>query len=238
MGLHRNLGLAFSILSVAATAATARPWIEVDTSGHIPADLAPGGVIEASAVVHPDGTSPELLRIWVMSPSGETVYSWESTTEMSHDMTWGIPTDAEWGVYRYRAEYYRTGAVLSAERAIGYLVAAGGLCVFKIHDEDGDGVYDKGDEELLPGWEMCGTGPEDLECKLTDADGVACWFFIDPGVYEVCETLMDGWESTTGECISVDLIEGDVAKVFIGNRVIGTPTIESSWGSIKALYDH
>jgi len=140
-------------------------------------------------------------------------------------------------MYQYVAEYYRAGLTLEVERTQGHLVAAGGLCAFKFHDEDGNGEFDQDNEELLSGWEMCAEGPEDLGCELTDEDGVVCWFFIDPGTYTVCETLQAGWESTTGGvCQEVELVEDDVAKVLFGNRMPSTPSERSSWGEVKSRY--
>lgn len=216
--------------------ASAIPWIEMTTDQAIPAHLNPGDHFEGSCVVHQDGTEAERLRIYVEDPTGTLIYDWESSADMWHDMYWSSPEDATWGIYHYRAEYYTADGELSAANHVSFLVAAGGICAFKFIDTDGNGEFDQDSEELAEGWEICGTGAEDLGCELTDEDGVVCWFFIEPGVYELCETLIDGWESTTGVCQEVDLIEGDVAKVFFGNRPIVTPTENTTWGSVKSRF--
>jgi len=231
--------LSFFLVSglVPLASAGAIPWIEMSSDLALPAHLNPGQSFEGSCVVHLDGTEAERLRVYVEDPTGAVIYDWESTDDMWHDVYWASPEDATWGIYDYRAEYYTAGGELAAGNHVSFLVAAGGICAFKFIDADGNGEFDQDTEELAEGWEICGTaGPEDLGCEVTDEDGVACWFLIETGAYELCETLLEGWESTTGICQEVDLIEGDVAKVFFGNRPITTPTENATWSSIKSRF--
>jgi len=229
---------AFGLAMLTASAAHALPWIELSSDQSLPSHVVPGDIFEATIRVHADGTIPELLEVKVFDPEGNQIAAYE-TDGVTFQLDYQLEPDDTWGVYHYRATYFGDGLTHdSISREGAFLVAAGGLCAFKFIDENGDGVFSEDEEDLAEGWEMCITGPEDLGCELTDEDGVVCHFFIDPGTYEVCETQMDGWEVTTpgGECVDVDLVEDDVAKVLFGNRMEGVPTLPSTWSNVKALF--
>lgn len=228
----------FGLALLTASTAHALPWIELSSDQTLPSHVDPGGMFEASIRVHVDDTVPEMLRVTILDPDDQILDVFE-TDEVTFELDYEVDPGGPWGVYHYRATYFGDGLTSdSITREGAFLVAAGGLCAFKFIDENGDGVFSEDEEDLAEGWEMCITGPEDLGCELTDDDGVVCHFFIDPGVYEVCETQMDGWEVTTpgGECVDVDMVEGDVAKVLFGNRMEGVPTRPSTWGGVKATF--
>jgi len=117
--------------------------------------------------------------------------------------------------------------------------ATPGVCAFVFLDANCDGIYQDGEEEPLPGWEVCIDGPGIDDCQVTSDDGAACWFLLDPGDHEVCVTVMDGFETTSPPCQTVTLDEDSgVEQVFFGMTVDGcpNPTVEKTWGSIKSIY--
>jgi hypothetical protein len=236
--ISKRLVVCGLVLGLSAPAAHALPWIELSSDQMLPTHVEPGDLFESTIRVHADGTVPEMLRVTVTDPLGEVLDVFE-TESITFDLNYELDPGAPWGVYHYRATYFGEGlSADSISREGAFLVAAGGLCAFKFIDDDGNGVFNEDGEDLAEGWEICITGPEDLGCELTDEDGVVCHFFTDPGTYEVCETQMDGWEVTTpgGECVDVDMVDGDVAKVLFGNRMIDVPTRTTTWSKVKSSY--
>jgi hypothetical protein len=59
---------------------------------------------------------------------------------------------------------------------------------------------------------------------------------IDPGIYEVCETLQAGWFNTTPLCLEVVVEEEDIAKVMFGNAPDPTPRKRTTWSRLKSTY--
>jgi uncharacterized surface anchored protein len=58
----------------------------------------------------------------------------------------------------------------------------------------------------IPGWEICLTKPDGSEvCKVTDANGDYSFCELEPGVYEVCEEIRDGWTPAGPTCVTVTL---------------------------------
>lgn len=127
--------------------------------------------------------------------------------------------------------------------ATGPAFATPGICAFVYFDANCDGEYQEGEESPLEGWEVCITSPSnDEDCRTTDVDGAACWIpLFEGGEYQVCVTLMDGFQATNDPCQFTtvgDFPDGDIMQVFFGvtNEDCPTPTLESSWGSIKSIY--
>jgi hypothetical protein len=238
--MARRISVAHAIAGVLLVAATvpasALPWIEFSMSPALPDHVEnPGGLFTGWCLAHPDGTFPEQLVVRVLDSNGVLVSEWSATDTFEYTVFYALPDGAPDGIYRYQVEYW-SSAGLSASIDEGFLVAGAttGICAFKFEDLNGNGVYDPPTETLLSGWEICNPT---LGCKFTDADGAACWFFIAPGTYTMCETLQSGWEApVTPVCQDIDVFAGDIAKVMFGNRVIITPVEETSWGAVKDLY--
>ena len=234
----KKLMIAFASLAgalVLASPVLASPSISLDLNPMFPDHLEnPGGQLVASCVVNPDGTVPGGIRIQILDPAGDTYGEWDYPGVTEWTLAWTVPDGVPDGIWTYRAEYYSEQRV-EADTAQRFLVAGrtSGICAFKFFDPNGNATYDDG-EELLPGWEICFSGPDGTECRVTDADGAACIFFLAPGVYEVCETLQPGWESTTGVCTEI-VVTSSIEKAMFGNIPV-VPTVESGWGKVKAIY--
>jgi hypothetical protein len=229
---------ASAALVALAPSARAVPWIEwamtPDLPGHVDN---PGGTLSAWCIVHPDQTTFQRLDVRIVAPGGGVLQQWAITDAMDFYVDWTIPEGYPDGIYRYEMDYVSVEQGLTVSLSEGFLAAGSttGVCAFKFNDEDGDGVFEPEDgEALLPGWEICATGPQAIPCKVTDSDGVACWFFITPGVYEFCETMQMGWIPTTGVCASVDVLPNAIQKVEFGNQMNPVPTEPKSWGGIKS----
>lgn len=235
-GMGRTLlGSALSVSLVTGLAAAA-PWVDHDLEPPLPQHVEnPGGLLSAWCEVHPDGMEMDRLEVRLVDPEGATVWGWSSTTALEYTLEWVVPSGLDDGLYRYEVEAFSVDGDLVASVDEPFLIAGltNGICVFKFEDLNGNGEFELGEEPLLPGWEFCN---DDLGCEVTDEDGVACWFFVDEGSYEICETLQDGWVSTTGICQTVDLVAGDIAKAMFGNQMESTPTESSTWSRIKRLY--
>jgi hypothetical protein len=215
----------------------AAPSIYVDWDPRIPGHVEnPDGLFYGYCLVDPDGGTPMDLIVRVIGPDG-LYYEQNFPGEVEYELFWQVPAGAQDGIYTYEVEY--RSAEGDVELVNGRFIVAGfltGLCAVKFIDTNGNGIFDDG-EEPGEGWEICANGPMDLGCQNSDQDGLACWFGISPGVYEVCETLMDGWENTTGGvCQDLDAPEGEIAKILIGNWIPPVPVENKTWGEIKNLY--
>ncbi len=234
------LNLAVAGLLAVPVAAMAAPSIQLEWSPAIPDHVEnPGGFMEASCLVDTDGTTPSNLNVRVFDPMGTLIVDLNFPEATEYTLEWIVPAGVMDGVYLYQVNYVDdSGATTSAEGQ--FLVAGGvtGLCAVKFYDENGNGIFDGG-EPLLEGWEMCYDGPSGQMCELTDENGLACFFGIDPGTYQLCETLQDGYECTNCEdccCVTIDVAQDDINKFLFGNQEVAVPTIDSSWGQIKAVH--
>lgn len=221
--------------AVLAPSVLASPSISLDLNPMFPDYVEnPGGQMVASCLVNPDGSTPDALRIVVEDPTGGVYAEWVYPGVTEWTLEWTVPSGLTDGIWTYRAEYYsEQGLAASVDQRFLVAGRTAGICAFKYLDANGNATLDDG-EELLPGWEICFTGPEGTDCRVTDADGVACVFFISPGTYEVCETLQPGWESTTGVCTEIQ-VSNSIEKALFGNAPV-VPTIDSSWGTLKSVY--
>lgn len=221
--------------SSGALAATMNWELTPTLPGHIDN---PGGTMSASCWVETQGSTPDFLRVTITDPAEAVVFTIDLPGYTEWAIDWDAPAGAVDGVYHYRAEYYSVENGLEAAGGEGFLVlgaATTGICAFKFIDANGNGVLDEG-ENLAEGWEICFTFPDGHEeCDFTDEDGVTCKFFIPPGLYTVCETQQDGYETTTGLCVDVP-VSTDIEKAMFGNRQVPVPTIDSTWGKVKNLY--
>lgn len=218
-----------------AAPALAAPSITLDLSPAYPDHAEnPGGTMSAWCLVQPDGTNPDALRILVEDPAGDVYAEWVYPGATEWTLDWTVPSGVTDGIWTYRVEYYSDqGLAASIDEQFLVAGATTGICAFKYFDANGNATLDDG-EELLAGWEICFEGPGGVECEVTDEDGVACIFFIPAGAYEICETLQDGWESTTGVCTEIQ-VSSSIEKALFGNIPV-VPTVESSWGEIKSIY--
>lgn len=224
------------------TAAQSAPTIDVDWNPRIPDHVENnGGLFVADCWVNVDGTTPQDLTvslrhrdtnglIFTITVPSETFYHLEYTVPM------GVISD---GVYIYSVEYVSaegTQAVIEQQFLIAGAVT--GLCAVKYIDNDGNGEYDGAIDELASGWEICANGPSlSDDCELTDVSGLACWFGIQPGSYEVCETLQPGYESTTGGvCQTIDVEADAINKLLFGNWEPPVPTQKTTWGALKGVH--
>lgn len=226
----------FASFAFLAPAAMAAPSIDLEMTPRLPDFVQnPGGTLSASCWVDTDGTTPETLRILILDPNDGIVAEYVYPEATYWTLEWNAPEGLLDGMYTYRAEYYSSeGLAASVDERFLLAGATRGICAFKFIDENGNGTLDDG-EVLAPGWEICIDGPEGIECEVTDEDGAACFFFIAAGTYEVCETLQEGYESTTGVCQEI-VVTTTIEKAMFGNREITTPIEESSWGRVKAVY--
>jgi hypothetical protein len=214
--------LAAMFIASPVSPALAAPWIDVTLSPTLPDHVEnPGGALHAYCWVHEAGTIPERLIITILDPDGVEVYREERMASVYEYVSWTVPQDMIDGVYVYRVDYYAVGDE-TASAVESFLVAGltTGFCAFKFIDDNGNGEYEPDlGETLASGWEICAT--PGLGCKLTDADGVACWFFIAPGTYEVCETVQPGYVPSLPECQFVTVASGSIEKVMFGNTPVG-----------------
>ena len=107
----------------------------------------------------------------------------------------------------------------------GNRLIPGSITVHKFSDDNGNGVQDAG-EPALQGWDFnlysgsaCSGDP--LDTGATDASGNVTFGPLTPGDYAVGETLLGGWQSTTGgTCQSVTLAASGSLTVTFGNQQI------------------
>lgn len=237
--MRRNFILISAVLVVlfASQAASSDPDMFIALDPDLPDHLEnPGGLLIADCVVDPEGTTPMVLVVRVRGANDELLFQQSFPELLEYHLEWWLPAGSDDGVYHYEAEYHSQEGINAFARD-GFLVAGQvtGLCALKFHDENGNGVFEDG-EELLPNWEMCYTGPGGIEdCEFTDEDGLACWFGVPSGDYTVCETLQAGWENTTPLCQDVTVLEGEISKLLFGNQA-ATPVQKTTWGAIKNLY--
>jgi hypothetical protein len=218
----RSLWLCSLLTVLFVSPALAAPWLEVQLTPVLPDHVQnPGGMLSAACWLHDEGTSVQSFSIYIIDPEGTEVYRSDYSGTDYVLLEWVVPEGMLDGMYEYHAEYVaQTGETASSTQRFLVAGLTTGFCAFKYIDDNGNGIYEPDlGETLVPDWEICAT--PDLGCKLTDADGVACWFFIDPGTYEVCETLPPGWTSTTGECVTVTIASGSIEKAEFGNLPVG-----------------
>lgn len=138
----------------------------------------------------------------------------------------------------------RIATIIGLAAVLGFILSAGahatpGICAFKFYDVNGNGEFDEGEDEWLPGVEICYVGPEGGDCKVTDEQGAACWLVLPLGDYEVCvnlDTIPEDWEMTTDACQVVTLVPGEILQLFFGCWPGPVPTERTTWGTIKAMY--
>ncbi len=215
-----RIGLLLCALVGVALPASAAPWIDFGMTPGLPGYLQnPGGQLNAWCQVNTDGTTPALLQIRLFNEADEQILLQEFPNTDYYYLYWDVPTGLNDGIYHYQVDYISQEGPTAQIRA-GFLLAGRttGLCAFKFIDDDGDGIFDEGSESLASGWEICITGPIQ-GCKTTDVDGVACWFFIPSGVYQVCETMQPGYVPTTLPCQDVQIATNVIGKAIFGNKV-------------------
>jgi hypothetical protein len=227
------------LLSAAAfSAASAVPTITIDWDPRLPGHVEnPGGLFSGDCWVDPGGSTPGDLIVTIFDPSDVAILQVVLPEYLEYHVDWNVPEGAPDGIYHYQVDFTTQEGDYASVRA-GFLVAGSltGLCGLKFIDENGNGVFDD-TEVFAEGWEICATGASDLGCLITNEDGLVCWFGIPAGDYEVCETLQAGYENTTGGvCQLATVLDGEIHKVIFGNRLAPTPTIQGSWGSVKAVY--
>lgn len=225
---------------VLQSAALSAPSIDAEWNPRIPEHVAnPGGLFTADCWVNTDGTVPQELTVQLLSQTDEILFTITIPGETFYHLEYVVPNGlVADGIYRYRVEYVdAAGGVWVVEKDFLIAGAVTGLCAIKFIDNDGNGEYEPAVDDLAEGWEMCADGPGFSECELTDENGLACWFGISDGLYEVCETLQDGYESTTGGvCQDVEVMLDEINKVEFGNWIPPVPTHETTWGNLKGAY--
>lgn len=256
MRLVKGIGsvcIAAALVGFAGTS-WAAPFIAWEMNPRLPDHVPnPGGTLTASCIVDPDNTTFESLVVRLTTPQGGVLQEWTITDALEFGFDWVVPESYPDGIYRYEMEYYSVEQGLTVALSEGYLVAGSttGICVFKFEDLDGNGDFAGPESEpLLEGWDICwDDGPQQLNCQATSQDGVACWFFIAPGTYTLCEILenqLPNWSPTTGCdrimqpvdrcCADVTVDSGTIAKLMFGNKFFPVPTEQKSWGQIKSEF--
>ncbi len=91
----------------------------------------------------------------------------------------------------------------------------GKIVAVKFNDLNKDGVKDEG-EPFLADWEFTlKQGETEIISDTTDANGMVMFADLEPGTYQVCETMQDGWANSTPICQEVT-IGGGTAVVSAG----------------------
>jgi hypothetical protein len=179
----------------------------------------------ATCTVDSDATTPSTIYLTILNASDEVLYEVSVPGESVYELQWSVPDGLDDGFYRVKAEYWSVEGGLETIAVSQFLVAGRtpGVCAFKFIDANGNEQYDEG-EVYAPGWEMCLTGPNGpIDCRITDDDGAACWFFLGLGHYEMCETAQPPYEPTTPACQEFDLIGNEVIQLFFGNWIPTEP---------------
>jgi hypothetical protein len=215
--------LAFAaILGLMISGAQAAPWIDLTVNPQLPEYVQnPGGDMQATCTVDTDATTPNNLFLSILNASDEVVYDIAIPGEAVYELNWSVPQGLEDGFYRVRVEYWSQEGGLETIAESSFVIAGRtpGVCAFKFIDANGNGLYDEG-EAYAEGWEMCLTGPNGpVDCRITDVDGAACWFFLPLGHYEMCETPQPPYEPTTPECQEFDLTGNEVIQIYFGNWI-------------------
>jgi uncharacterized repeat protein (TIGR01451 family) len=86
-------------------------------------------------------------------------------------------------------------------------IKRGGIEVFKFNDEDEDGQWNEGEEELLSGWTMVLDGDVD-GAQVTDEFGKATFSNLLPGTYDLNEVQKENWNLTNIYCTNEREQEG------------------------------
>jgi hypothetical protein len=216
------LGLGLSNVAIAA------PTMTLDWTPRLPDHLEnPGGYFYGQCWADPAGTTPLDLQVRIYDALGIVVFETVIPEATYYYVGWVVPQGAMDGLYIYEATYRSVEGENASEQA-GFLVAGAvtGLAAIKFYDLNGNGIYDGG-EPFGAGWEMCPTGPVNLPCEFTDAFGVATWFNIPTGTYEICETPQGDYVCTTcgGDfCQTIDVLPNEIAKLTFGNWI---PPVEA-----------
>jgi hypothetical protein len=105
-----------------------------------------------------------------------------------------------------------TSGLVLAAMVLSFLPARAtpGFCAFPFLDANGNGEYEEDTEPRLPGW----------RCRVSGAQGGACFLLIPTGRFEACLTLQAGFEATTPICQLVDVGSSGVEQLFFGVRPI------------------
>ncbi len=91
----------------------------------------------------------------------------------------------------------------------------GKVVAIKFNDLNKDGVKDEG-EPFLADWEFTlKQGETAIISDTTDVNGMVMFGDLEPGTYQVCETMQDGWSNSTPICQEVT-IGGGTAVVSAG----------------------
>ncbi|GEM_PF-4194610 len=99
----------------------------------------------------------------------------------------------------------------------GGAAETGQLFVLIFNDGNGNGVRDRGEEEL-PGWEFTVTGPNGIPSKQVTAQGGAISAKVPAGRYAVVQTKQEGWTPTTPTEQALTVTAGGKESVAFGNR--------------------
>jgi len=94
----------------------------------------------------------------------------------------------------------------------------GSLDIFKFNDLDNDGIFDVG-EPPLSGWSFTITGPDAYNSNgVTDIAGMITKTNLEPGNYEVTETVQPDWNCTTLNPQTKAVTTGAVTHYQFGNH--------------------
>ena len=124
----------------------------------------------------------------------------------------GSDSDVNW-TSKFAACAPGTGTITGPKCQCG----CGQILAFKYYDVNQNGVYDGGDYEL-EGWEV---RLDEGSWETTNDMGFVDFGCLDPGEYEVCENLKEGWNNSEpggGElCHEIDLQANEQVRVHFGN---------------------
>jgi len=114
-----------------------------------------------------------------------------------------------------------------------YTEELGGLQIIKFEDENANAELDDL-EALLAGWQFQVDGPGGFsELVTTGPNGMAVLSDLELGEYTIGELLKDGWELTTPNPLTVDVLENQTATVYFGNVQDGDkPIAEPATGAL------
>jgi hypothetical protein len=119
--------------------------------------------------------------------------------------------------------FYHTGQV-NSEKRFGNIIEEeppeeGDIAVYKFHDLDEDGEYDEG-EPMLEDWEFTlypDGSASATATGTTSPSGSISFLGLEPGDYQVTETLVSGWVNTTPLTQSATVVDGETTELWFGN---------------------
>jgi hypothetical protein len=242
--LSRLVRLCLASFPFVGPATAGAATITLDRTPAIPTCAAPGtdAVTANWSITH--DTTPNEVVFTIENRARTTILHTETfpgTAGIDAQAAWS-PPEGTAGDFWVRVVYasLEQGVESSAELPVYVCTETASICIEKRDDADCDGEQ-SGTDPIVPeyGFLCISTPVGDTLCRVSDANGEACWSGVPTGSFVASEVLATGWIAAGPTEEAIVLEAGTEPRVtFLNQResVCASPVELGSWGRVKSTF--